>query len=306
MNQDQKLPEGFAAPTALPEEAQKQSAWQKQNRAWWENNPMRYDWNDKLGAAEFSREFYEEIDRRFFFDASRYLPPKDRPFDALIPFPKLPGCDVLEIGVGNGSHAQLIAPHCKSYTGIDLTEYAVKSTGTRFQVFGVPGRVMQMDAEKMELPDASFDFIWTWGVIHHSANTGQILAEMNRVLRPGGCATIMVYHWSFLYVWIFTALFRGILLGGFFRGRSLHELIQLHTDGAIARFYKPSEWKALVESRGFVLDEQRILGQKSEIFPLPASRFKDALMRITPNAFARFITNTCRQGSFLVTTIRKP
>ncbi len=304
MDTNQKLPPGFSTPTALPD-GDKQGEWQRQNRSWWESNPMRYDWGGKISAAEFSREFYEEIDRRFFFDSSRYMPPRERPFDEIIPFESLNKRDVLEIGVGNGSHAQLLAPHCQSYTGIDLTEYAVKSTSKRFEAFGLKGVIRQMDAEKLDFPDGSFDFIWTWGVIHHSANTGQILAEMNRVLRPGGRATIMVYHRSFLYHYITTGLFRGILQGGFFKGRTLHELEQLHTDGAIARFYTPDEWAELVQSRGFEVERTLIKGQKSEVFLLPASKLKDALMSLTPNVLCRFITNTCRQGSFLISTINK-
>ena len=134
---------------------------------------MRYDWGNKIPAKEFTREFYEEIDRRHFADAAHYSPPRQKPFDELIPFNALPECDVLEIGVGNGSHAQLIAPHSRSYTGIDLTQYAVESTSRRLQIFGINGRIMQMDAERMQFPDASFDFIWTWGVIHHSSNRSE-------------------------------------------------------------------------------------------------------------------------------------
>jgi 2-polyprenyl-3-methyl-5-hydroxy-6-metoxy-1,4-benzoquinol methylase len=176
MDTNEKLPPGFSSPTALPD-GDKQDEWQQQNRSWWESNPMRYDWGDKIPAAEFTREFYEEIDKRFFFDSSRYMPRRERPFDEIIPFAELAGKEVLEIGVGNGSHAQLISPHCKSYTGIDLTEYAVKSTLRRFEVFKLKGVIRQMDAEKLDFPDGSFDFIWTWGVIHHSANTGCCVLE---------------------------------------------------------------------------------------------------------------------------------
>jgi SAM-dependent methyltransferase len=304
MNIDHKLPAESKVPTSPPDQ-QKQAILQQENRAWWENNPMRYDWNKKLAAREFSREFYSEIDRRFFSDAACYMPPKALPFDEIVPFSVLPKMDVLEIGVGNGSHAQLIAPHCKSFTGIDLTDYAASSTRRRFEAFGLRGYICQMDAERMAFADASFDFIWTWGVIHHSANTGQILAEMNRVLRPGGRATVMVYHSSFLYFYVFSGLFRGVLRGGFLKTRSVHELVQLHTDGAIARFYRPPQWEALVNSQGFVLEDLRVKGQKCEVFPLPASRFKDALMNATPSALSRFVLNTCRQGSFLITTLRK-
>ena len=298
-----KLPEGFSSPTALPTE-QGQSEWQRENRAWWEAHPMRYDWKDRLGVAEFSRQFYQEIDRRFFDDAAHYMPAGTRPFDVIVPFDRLPEWDVLEIGVGSGSHGQLLAPHCRSYTGIDLTDYAISSTTRRFELFGIGGRILRMDAEHMDLPDDSFDYVWTWGVIHHSADTGRVLSEMRRVLRPGGRATVMVYHRSFVYTFIYTALLRGILGGGF-RRHSLHELLQLNTDGAIARFYRPGEWRSLVERCGFVVEGEWVMGQKSEVLLLPAGRVKHLAMRWVPDWLTRVVTNTWRQGSFLITTIRK-
>jgi ubiquinone/menaquinone biosynthesis C-methylase UbiE len=304
MDTNQKLPTGFDDPTALPEEHERQD-WQQQNKSWWEKNPRRYDWKDKIGVAEFSKEFYQEIDHRFFQDSRHYLPWKERPFDQLIPFSQLPAWDVLEIGVGNGSHAQLIAPHCKSYIGVDLTQYAVTSTSQRFETFGIKGTIRQMDAEKMEFPDESFNFIWTWGVIHHSANTGAILEHMHRVLKPGGQTTIMVYHRSFYYTYIFTAFLRGVLAGGFRKAKSIHELLQLTTDGAIARFYLPKEWQDLVESKGFTVEQARAVGQKSEFLPLPAGGLKNMLMKLVPDVLSRFLLNTLWQGSFLITTLRK-
>jgi Methyltransferase domain len=79
-----------------------------------------------------------------------------------------------------GTHAQLIAKHARSYVGIDLTEYAVAATRRRLEIAGLPGTVLQMDAEKMEFADRRFDLIWTWGVIHHSSSTERILTEMRR------------------------------------------------------------------------------------------------------------------------------
>lgn len=304
MDTDHKLPEGFETPTGQPTEPELAKKWQEQNRQWWEKNPMRYDWNEGIGANDHSREFYEEIDRRHFFDASRYTPPRQRPFDELIPFAELKEADVLEIGVGNGSHAQLIAPHCRSYTGIDLTDYAVKSTRQRFAAFGLQGRIEQMDAEKLDFPDASFDFIWSWGVIHHSSNTEQILREMKRVLRPGGRAVVMVYHRSFLYYYVFTGFFRGILRGGFLKTPSLHKLTQISTDGAIARFYSIPEWRSLAE-KYFEMGRLCIKGQKSELLPLPAGSFKNKIMNLLPDGLARFVLNTLQQGSFLISEMKK-
>ncbi len=193
MGRDSRNINGFDKPTDLPKDHAQHQQWQEQNRDWWEKHPMRYDWNDPVGFEEFSTEFFQEIDRRFFSVVREYMPWKKIPFDPLIDFGSLNQRDVLEIGVGNGSHAQLLAQHAKSYTGIDITSYAVKSTSERMKHFGLDkAKIIRMDAENMEFPDDSFDYIWTWGVIDHSANTQRIVEEMARVLRPSGRAVTMV------------------------------------------------------------------------------------------------------------------
>ncbi len=264
---------------------------------------MRYDWKDGIPYAEFSKEFYTEIDKRFFAAVELYAPCKKIPFDWLIDFDSLRTKDVLEIGVGNGSHAQLLAEHAKSFAGIDLTEYAVKSTSERMRVFGLAGNVQQMDAEQMLFSDNCFDFVWSWGVIHHSANTRKILEEIHRVLKPGGEATVMVYHRTIWEYYVQGALL-AILSGQTFKPAALHTSIQRRTDGAMARYYKSSEWRQLVSDL-FAVKEIRIYGKKTELVPLPAGKLKDRLVSLMPNSFSRFLTNKCRWGSFLVSTLVK-
>ena len=58
-NFNKKLPRNFNEPTSLPLDIEESSEWQKLNKKWWEENPMRYDWNEKLGYKEFSREFFD-------------------------------------------------------------------------------------------------------------------------------------------------------------------------------------------------------------------------------------------------------
>lgn len=315
-----KRPEGFDAPTALPRDDAEAARWQEANRKFWEATPMSYDWREDAGAYQWTPEFFDEIDRRFLESARKFLPWKNRPFDALIPFDELPRLDVLEIGVGLGTHAQLIAPHAKSYTGIDLTDRAIGATTARLAHRGItvprsdsassppgsaPPRVslLRMDAEQMAFPDASFDFIWSWGVIHHSSNTRRILEHMHRVLRPGGRATVMVYHRSAMRVWVTGALLRGVLLGEFLKGRTLHQITQDHTDGAIARYYKPREWAAFVGDL-FHVERQRVYGMKEEV-PIPGGRIKSALLKAVPDSVTRLGLNTLRQGSMLVAEMRK-
>jgi len=303
MKELEELPAGFSEPTALPATPDEQKEWQRANRTWWETHPMRYDWKDAIPGEEFSKDFFAEIDRRFFTAAALYAPWKTIPFDPLIDFDALNDKDVLEIGVGNGSHAQLLASHAKSFTGIDLTEYAVKSTSQRMRAFGLTGTVHQMDAEQMQFADCTFDFIWSWGVIHHSSNTRKVLEEMHRVLRPGGEALVMVYHRTFWEYYVQGTML-ALLSRQIFKPSALHNNIQRRSDGAMARYYKRAEWAQLVSDLFFVTD-MRIYGKKTELVPMPSGKLKDRLVGAIPNSFSRFLTNTCGWGSFLVSRLRK-
>jgi ubiquinone/menaquinone biosynthesis C-methylase UbiE len=304
------MPEGFDGPTALPRTPEQQQAWQDANRAWWESHPMRYDFSAEIQTEEFSAEFYREIDERFYSDTREFMPWKNLPFDALLDFTSLQGKDVLEIGVGNGSHAQLISPRAGSYTGIDLTDYAVESTTKRLLQLDITvgkrsAKVIRMDAESMHFPDRSFDLVWSWGVIHHSANTKKILEEIHRVLRPGGVAITMVYHRSFWSYYIFAGLFGGLAYGTLLKTFSFHQARQKMIDGAIARYYSIDEWLALTTDL-FNAEEIRIYGSKAELIPLPNSKLKATVKSMIPNRISRFLTNRCRMGMFLVSILKKP
>lgn len=266
---------------------------------------MRYDWDDPIGAEVGSAEYFAEIDERFFRASRSYLPWRRLPFDRLIPFESLRDLDVLEIGVGHGSHAGLIAPHCRSFTGIDLTERAAKMTARRFAECGIPGRILQMDAESMDFAPGSFDWIWSWGVIHHSSDTRRVLSEMQRALRPGGRATVMVYYRSFWHYYVHHRLLKSLQRR--LRGRPAaggHTEVQHGTDGAIARYYRIPEWRELC--RPFLeVTKCLVLGQKTDVIPLPAGAVKKRVERWLPNGVARLLTHRLRMGSFLVVEMRR-
>lgn len=79
----------------------------------------------------------------------------------------------LEVGAGNGAFQNVV----QDYTGIDLTQ----ATAHRYQKpFSVAS------ATDLPFPDSSYDAIWTLAVLEHVPNPERALAEMRRVLRPGG------------------------------------------------------------------------------------------------------------------------
>ncbi|MFN6951464.1 MAG: class I SAM-dependent methyltransferase [Albidovulum sp.] len=296
---------GFNGPIQRPVDDDQRTAWQRANRAWWTSAPMRYDWQADIPFPEHSRDYFAEIDARFLATVREFMPWQRLPFDNQIPYDALPSLDVLEIGTGFGTHASLIAPHARFYTGLDLTEPAVEATRTRMEQMGLTtAKVLQMDAEEMTFPAGSFDYVWSWGVIHHSADPRRILEQMHRVLRPGGRANVMIYHRSFWKYYVFDGILKGLVQGLLFRRRSILGVNQAQADGAIARFYRPKEWEALCGDL-FRIETMEVAGLKSDVLPLPPGRIKDAVTRLLPDSVARFFTNRLRWGYFLMVGMTK-
>ena len=277
---------------------------QAESKGWWEANPMSYDWHKTLQPSEGTREFYEEVDRRFFSSSPSYR--GKRPFDRWIPLDQIRGKRVLEIGCGLGTHAQLLSEAGCELTCIDLTDKAVENTRLRLHLRGLRADIRRMDAETMDFADGEFDLVWSWGVIHHSSDTERIIRQVFRVLKPGGEFRLMVYHrrsLSGLY-----CLVRGLLAGKFFKGMSAQEVLSFYTDGYLARFYTRRELRALLMRCGFSLEiETHVLGQKSELLPLPgkgaSGRVKRALLRCIPDRLAESVLSVA--GYFLFATARK-
>jgi SAM-dependent methyltransferase len=59
-----------------------------------------------------------------------------------------------------------------------------------------PLRLLQMSATKMALPDAAFDFACSFSVFEHIDEPEAALAEVARILRPGGVAYISVHLYT--------------------------------------------------------------------------------------------------------------
>lgn len=126
-------------------------------------------------------------------------------------FASAAGKKVLEIGVGLGADHQRFAQAGAQLSGIDLTERAVAHTRRRMALFSYDSELSTGDAENLQFPSDAFDYVYSWGVLHHSPNTPKAIAEVHRVLRPGGVAKVMIYHkWSLVgyMLWIRYALLR--------------------------------------------------------------------------------------------------
>ncbi len=99
----------------------------------------------------------------------------------------LPGRDVLEVGVGTG----LALPHYtadKRITGIDLSAEMLQQARKRVASLELPNveALRVLDAESTDFPDASFDVAVAMFVASVVPHPRGLLAEMRRVVRPGG------------------------------------------------------------------------------------------------------------------------
>jgi ubiquinone/menaquinone biosynthesis C-methylase UbiE len=97
------------------------------------------------------------------------------------------GRDVLEIGAGSGSVAQQLlsdAPEL-AWTAIDIDPHMTQAAATRLRGFA-GASVQTADATAMPFPDRSFDSVVSCLMLHHIVDWERAVAEVARVLRPGG------------------------------------------------------------------------------------------------------------------------
>jgi 2-polyprenyl-3-methyl-5-hydroxy-6-metoxy-1,4-benzoquinol methylase len=280
------------------------SSSQERNRNWWNKTPMSYDWRQRITLPEGSREFFDEVDARFYASSPFYRAPQ--PYGRLIPFEKLKDKRVLEIGCGLGLHSQLIAEAGAKLTSIDLTPRAVGLTQKRMALKSIQSDVRVMDAENMEFEENEFDFVWSWGVIHHSSQTERIVSEVFRVLKPAGEFRSMVYHKRSINA--LAIMTKGLITGKFLRGLSTQDVFNLYSDGYSARFYSASEFGSMLKRNGFAIEDARVVGQKSELIPIPGNgilgRIKYRLVPAIPNSLAESILSLV--GGFLFVTATRP
>ena len=99
-----------------------------------------------------------------------------------------PRDDVLEIGCGSGAMAAgMLRRHpAIRLTATDFDEAMVQAARRRLAEYGDRVEVRQADATALPFPDASFDTVVTFIMLHHVIAWETALAEISRVLRPGG------------------------------------------------------------------------------------------------------------------------
>jgi ubiquinone/menaquinone biosynthesis C-methylase UbiE len=95
---------------------------------------------------------------------------------------------VLEIGTGKGRFMLALAPHVKKMTTVDISAEEQHCARLNARYAGVKTKIkyVRQDAAHLPWPDETFDAAVTMNAMHHLPHFDQVLAEMQRVLKPGG------------------------------------------------------------------------------------------------------------------------
>jgi ubiquinone/menaquinone biosynthesis C-methylase UbiE len=98
------------------------------------------------------------------------------------------GAKALEIGCGRGVGVEVILDvfGAASVDAFDLDPRMIAIADARLRSRRPRVRLWIGDATAITAPDAAYDAVFDFGIIHHVPNWRCVLAEVHRVLRPGG------------------------------------------------------------------------------------------------------------------------
>jgi ubiquinone/menaquinone biosynthesis C-methylase UbiE len=113
----------------------------------------------------------------------------------------------LDAGCGGGRFSFAMAQMgAESVVGVDVSAAGVADANRRRDELGL-ANVTFAQSSLLDLPsaDGEFDFVCCSGVLHHTVSIEQGLAEIRRVLKPGGSVYLLLYgagglYWPLNYV----------------------------------------------------------------------------------------------------------
>lgn len=115
-----------------------------------------------------------------------------------------PGMTAVDVGCGTGEDAQgfavTVTPDGRAL-GVDLSTAMITEARRRADTVGNPAQFRTGAADALPLDDSSVDVLRCERVLQHVPDPAACLAEMHRVLRPGGRVALIDTDWRSLTLW---------------------------------------------------------------------------------------------------------
>lgn len=134
-----------------------------------------------------TREYFDEVEWRKYF-VEPHIP-------GFAEFERWRGAKVLEVGCGIGTDATNFARAGADYTGVDLSQASLELARKRFDIFGLEGDLRLCNGEELskEFAANTFDFVYSFGVIHHTPDQRAVIEDIRKVIKPDGLFRCMLY-----------------------------------------------------------------------------------------------------------------
>jgi len=190
---------------------------------------------------------------------------------------------VLDAGCGTGIFSIIFARNGASrVVGIDISPGSLETARGLKERFSLANAEFeQRDMLSLPFADGTFDVVWAWGTVHHTTDPFAAVAELIRVLRPGGSILLAVYKRTRL-TWVHEMIRKTLIktprrswttlskVMAFFlspvvlffkkreksrKGEKLEELILDWYFVPIRHYYTPGEIRAFLERKGFTIEK---------------------------------------------------
>jgi ubiquinone/menaquinone biosynthesis C-methylase UbiE len=202
-------------------------------RSYWDNQACG---TDNIDKSKFTKEYFDAIEEKRYSREPEILEFAD--------FPSARGKTMLEVGLGAGTDFINWVRNGANAYGIDLTDESIAHVRHRLQLEGLDAKFEVGDSEKLPFKDNTFEFVYSWGVIHHTPDTPQAMREIYRVLQPGGKAKFMIYNrisMQAYFFWIKHAFLKGHW------GKSINDVLSEYMESAGTKGYTINEVKDLLK-----------------------------------------------------------
>jgi 2-polyprenyl-3-methyl-5-hydroxy-6-metoxy-1,4-benzoquinol methylase len=224
----------------------------KNNKNWWDKHTMSYaDWDlDENIRLEDSSETINKLNQRYIsgnpFLKDFFIDLKSKKNNNAIIFDK-----VLDIGCGWGSSSILLSNLFNNVHAIDISSTSVLKAKKNIDLSQKKNiELEEFDAENLDVKN-TYDFIYSWGVIHHSVNPSKIYKNMFNSLKVNGTFMIMVYNKGLRY-WL-RGLYDLFVKLKILKGYNFDTVQKFSSDGYYHKHYTPKK----------LINELKLIGFKN-------------------------------------------